>query len=205
MEGRANPMEMPHPAHEPLLTYKTYDSELDLETQTDTSNFFTDGSKFDEGVGAAVVIFKEKVQKKFVKIKLASYCTVFQAEMVALHRAFELMEREKSPNINVCSDSRSALDDITSGRSLNPLAVQIRRKISKMREHKTITLFWIKAHAGHEGNERADLLAKEAAQNNKKKPDYDLCPISTIKRLIRTESAQRWEEDYQNGETASIN
>ncbi|CAK1549484.1 unnamed protein product [Leptosia nina] len=204
MEGRENPAEMPHPAHEPLLTFKTYDSELDLETQIDTSNFFTDGSKFDEGVGAAVVIFKENVLKKFVKIKLASYCTVFQAEMVALHRAFELIEREKSPNINVCSDSRSALEDITSGRSLNPLAVQIRRQIFKMRENKTITLFWIKAHAGHEGNERADLLAKEAAHNNKKKPDYDLCPISTIKRLIRTESVQRWEEDYQNGETASI-
>ncbi|CAK1553846.1 unnamed protein product [Leptosia nina] len=49
----------------------------------------------------------------------------------------------------------------------------------------------------------ADLLAEKPPKTIKKETDYDLCPISTIKRLIRTETVQRWEEDYQNGETAS--
>ncbi|CAK1546868.1 unnamed protein product [Leptosia nina] len=133
-EGRSDALEVPHPADEPLLTFTTYDSDLNIERQTDVTNIFTDGSKSDDGVGAAVVIYRSRTDEKSVKIKLASYCSVFQAEMVALHRAFELAEKEKSPTINVCSDSRSALEDITSGRSLNPLTSQIRQTVQRWEE-----------------------------------------------------------------------
>ncbi|CAK1545375.1 unnamed protein product [Leptosia nina] len=53
------------------------------------------------------------------------------------------------------------------------------------------------------GNERADQLAKEAAHDKKRKPDYDRCPVSKIKRLLRTDSIRRWEEEYGVGTTAS--
>ncbi|CAK1543705.1 unnamed protein product [Leptosia nina] len=140
---------------------------------------------------------------KTVKIKLATYCTVFQAEMVALHKAVQLATKVASPKVNLCSDSRSALDDIVSGRSLSPLVVQIRETLGSLSNHKEVRLYWIKAHVGHEGNERADQLAKEAAHDKKRKPDYDRCPVSKIKRLLRTDSIRRWEEEYGGGTTAS--
>ena len=44
---------------------------------------------------------------------------------------------------------------------------------------------WIKAHAGHHGNELADQTAKEAAINNDIKEWYTRIPRSTVRRELR--------------------
>ncbi|CAK1546865.1 unnamed protein product [Leptosia nina] len=196
---KTKPTELPHPADEPRLSFEHYKTELRLDEQADATNIYTDGSKTDDGVGAAVVLRRLDRELKTVKIKLATYCTVFQAEMVALHKAIQMATKVISPKVNLCSDSRSALEDIVSGRSLNPLVVQTRKTLKDLSNYKEVRLFWIKAHVGHEGNERADQLAKEAATDRKRKPDFDKCPVSTIKRLLRADSVRRWEEEYDGG------
>lgn len=62
-------------------------------------------------------------------------------------------------------------------------------------------LFWVRAHVGAEGNERADALAKEAALYRKTAPDYDKCPLSHIKWSIREETKRKWSQRYADGET----
>lgn len=57
---------------------------------------------------------------------------------------------------------------------------------------------------GLEGNEGVDELAKKAAQGCKRKPDYDLCPISYVKRCIRSATIDVWNQRYVSGTTASI-
>lgn len=54
-----------------------------------------------------------------------------------------------------------------------------------------------------EGNERADQLAKEAAVGSKRRPSYDLCPVSHVKRSIRMETLEVWNQRYITGTTAS--
>lgn len=57
---------------------------------------------------------------------------------------------------------------------------------------------------GLEGNERADQLAKEAAMYSRKRPDYDLCPISYVKRGIRCATLDEWNRRYKTDQTAGI-
>jgi ribonuclease HI len=63
--------------------------------------------------------------------------------------------------INV--DSKAALLSIANKQTTHPLATAIREKIINLRQTTTITLHWVKGHAGLKGNERADYLAKTAA------------------------------------------
>ncbi|RVE40651.1 hypothetical protein evm_014699 [Chilo suppressalis] len=55
------------------------------------------------------------------------------------------------------------------------------------------------AAIGIEGNKRADTLAKEAA-HKKTAPAYDLCPVAHVKRIVRENSLNAWQD---RGLTAS--
>lgn len=165
---------------------------------------FTDGSKIEGKIGAALSLWENGKETKAQKFKLDQFCTVYQAELLALRKASELALKRSFPVVEVYCDSRSALETVTGGSSCHPLACEIRNNIQALTTRgKTLKLFWIKAHVGLEGNERADELAKEAALGKKTRPDYDLCPVSFAKRQIRMESLGEWNTRYRSQETAS--
>ncbi|XP_049871211.1 uncharacterized protein LOC126370417 [Pectinophora gossypiella] len=98
----------------------------------------------------------------------------------------------------------AALLTVVNPGALHPLAVETRDAIHCCSiQNKSVSLFWIKAHAGLEGNERADSLAKEAALKSKRKPDYDMYPVSFVKRFIRMDTLDEWNRRYSTGHTAS--
>ncbi|XP_052738569.1 uncharacterized protein LOC128198262 [Bicyclus anynana] len=166
---------------------------------------FTDGSKIDEKVGAALSLWNSDAEIKAIKLSLSSYCSVYQAELLAICKATKIILESRQKSFGIYSDSRSALETVANNASTHHLAVKSRANIKAIKlQNKEISLFWIKAHAGLDGNERADTLAKDAARKRKKKPDYDLCPISFVKREIRKDSLQKWNQRYKTGETAGI-
>ncbi|XP_046973827.1 uncharacterized protein LOC124540370 [Vanessa cardui] len=142
---------------------------------------------------------------KAIKLKLSQYCTVYQAELLAIQKATEEIGKIRTPTFAIFSDSMAALQTIQNPNALHPLAVQTRENLHDLSlQGKVVILFWIKAHAGLKGNERADHLAKEAALKSKRRPDYDQCPISFVKRSIRTETLEEWNTRYAAGDTASV-
>ncbi|XP_072935007.1 uncharacterized protein [Epargyreus clarus] len=153
---------------------------------------FTDGSKIEGQVGAALSIWNGEAEVRALKLALPSYCTVYQAELLAIWKASEVAKNRKETSFAIYSDSMSALQSLTAKNCTHPLA------------NKVVALFWIKAHAGLPGNERADQLAKEAALNARVAPSYVLCPVSFVKRCLRQRSIDEWNGRYRSGTTAGV-
>jgi hypothetical protein len=55
---------------------------------------------------------------------------------------------------------------------------------------------WIKAHAGHHGNELADQTAKDAATNSDINECYTRNPKSTVRQELRDYSATKWQSEW---------
>jgi hypothetical protein len=63
----------------------------------------------------------------------------------------------------------------------------------------------VKAHTGIEGNELADTLAKEAAQDDEERYIvYDRIPISTIATRIEDEGLKKWQTQWERTEKGAV-
>jgi hypothetical protein len=92
--------------------------------------------------------------------------------------------------IIIHTESRITLDSLKNKKNLNHLIEEIRKKTTTLeKENWIIEYTWIKAHAGHYGNELADKLTKDATRNS------DICynkiPKSEIDHQEREKSIQK--------------
>ncbi|XP_045451569.1 uncharacterized protein LOC123660556 [Melitaea cinxia] len=206
VERMSSALRSPHPACHVDLEFKCLvDREQFIANSEHEVNIFTDGSKIEGKVGAALSVWTGAAEARTLKLALPSYCTVYQAELLAICRAARMAADNLAGSVGIYSDSLSALLTLKNPKALHPLAVEAREHLRRaLLQDKHIELFWIKAHAGLEGNERADHLAKEAALKSKRAFDYDSCPVSFIKRSIRMQSLDEWNQRYRAGETAGV-
>ena len=98
----------------------------------------------------------------------------------------------------ICTDSKSSLLALRSVTGMtHPIVVQIRRLLSSMKRFE-IKFLWIPGHAGIQGNETADLCAKESLTH----PDRNniSCPSSDVFNYIHSHFLQylqrTWEENH---------
>ncbi|XP_049886736.1 uncharacterized protein LOC126381283 [Pectinophora gossypiella] len=205
IERVASALQMPHPAEQGAIELRHLVDEEQYRANCDSEvRIFTDGSKIEGKVGAALSIWTGVAETKTRKLALPSYCTVYQAELLALCEATREVLKSRKTSFAIYSDSMAALLTVVNPGALHPLAVESRDALYNCHiQNKSVSLFWIKAHAGLEGNERADSLAKEAALKSKRKPDYDMYPVSFVKRFIRMDTLDEWNRRYSTGHTAS--
>ncbi|KAJ2941658.1 hypothetical protein O0L34_g14716 [Tuta absoluta] len=208
LEQRVCFLEAQHPAIEQDIQFECLEDftpETIDKHQIYGTKIFTDGSKIEGKVGAAFSCWNDSCETNFKKFKLEPYCTVFQAEMYALYRATIFVLEKEEQSTAVLSDSRSSLELLKDRDSFHPLAYAIRRNLTSIATSgKTIRLFWVRAHIGVQGNERADELAKEAALHSKTASDYDRCPISFIKRHNRLKTIEDWNNRYKTENKAAV-
>ena len=125
-----------------------------------------------------------------MKYRLHSECTNNQAEQIAIQKALEKIEEltiteTKHKTAAIYSDSQITLDSLRNASDHNEIIENIRNKLRKLEKDKWIIDFaWIKAHAGHHGNELADQLAKQAAGDGELDICYKKIPKSQMLRRI---------------------
>jgi ribonuclease HI len=135
---------------------------------------YTDGSKITRQTGAGWLIthkLNETTTKLLAKNSqyLGTTTTVFQAEMFAILQAAEtcldLINNGVIHNQNIffITDSQASIKALNKNMVRTSLLQQCTQALQIISSTNTISLQWIKAHVGHEGNEEADTLAKMGA------------------------------------------
>ncbi|XP_035217706.1 uncharacterized protein LOC118191021 [Stegodyphus dumicola] len=131
-------------------------------------DIYTDGSGLDGRIGAAFVVYFYGIEILYEQYRLNSYNSVFQAESCALEKDLQYISfKIPRPSIvNVYSDCQSLLQILCCPVSTNFTVYNIKQLYGEISDQIDIKLHWVKVHVGHAGNERADVLAKEAALSN---------------------------------------
>ena len=137
---------------------------------------FSDGSKTDEGVGCAALLFSEREKKK-LSLRLPTDSSIYTAELQALILALKLIYQSKHKSFLILSDSLSALQAIASRSFNHHLLLEFHElHTSLLQDGYNISLAWVPSHIGIRGNEAVDqYVRKTIGENisNKKRPHSD--------------------------------
>ena len=133
---------------------------------------------------------------------LISTSTIFQAEAIAITEAVKYLCKRKSLKpkyVKIFSDSRAVLQALNSHDITSSTVQETVQKLNQLGQlTKRLTLNWIKAHNGHEGNEIADRLANigaRATSEHKYVQISDTLVKSYINNCIYDSWSLRWKQD----------
>ena len=167
-------------------------------------NVYTDGSKLDNQVGIGIAIYKKDKLVKTISKALPNQATVFQAEICAIGTAAEELDKmkleETRDGIKFFVDSQAALLALQSDTITSTTVEQAIKKLNNLGIKHKITLNWVKAHVGLEGNEKADQLAKEGSKSNQTMV-IDT-PLSHLKNEIKQNFYKRWDSEWKDAKIA---
>ena len=166
-------------------------------------SIYTDGSGKDELFGGGFAAYKDNVSANSEVsnniFHLGADSSVFQGEVYAIKAAaLWIKDRLMGKTITIYSDSRAALCALNKTKIKSELVLETRQALAKAGQVNRITLKWVKAHKGHEGNERADELAKLGANPQTLCEDTPNIPESLIKMRFKRKFRSLWQEYWTN-------
>ncbi|KAG9223182.1 hypothetical protein CCMSSC00406_0000129 [Pleurotus cornucopiae] len=188
-------------------------------TSTADYKIYVDGSGYKGGAGAAAVVRQGEGEVTATSHTLGplTHYTTFDAEAVGLLLASnEVLTRNLQGEIEIYMDNQSVIQRLESGKKGTGQyileQVENMLKLAKERAAEAaaplhISLHWISAHDNVIGNDRADVLAKEAATGTAQPAEhcpslftnYPMLPASraAIRRVARMRIPIRWEKAWR--------
>ena len=169
------------------IVFRTKFHEL-LSDFPNYETIFTDGSKDDDTAGSACVTPSDTY-----KCRLPDNASIFSAEIKAIDLALDHIERSRSSDFIIFSDSLSVLQSLHNRHIENPLLLDVLLKHNELAELNRIVFCWLPSHVGIKGNEKADIAAKSVLTLN----ISDLTiPFTDFKPSINTFVHNKWQMSW---------
>ena len=165
-----------HQEHDLSKPELTLDRDFNLEIpdrekfEVNESNFdcvaYTDGSRIDNNTGAGFVIRQHGVDQTQQAFNLGPEGTVPAAEMFAIQQTTKTMLDMGTANkrILINCDSQGTIKGLDTTITRSKTTLKTLRNLNTLSIFNEVTVRWIPAHRGYDGNELADALAKKGAQ-----------------------------------------
>lgn len=168
--------------------------------------WFSDGSKSGEKVGAGV---HNPIRKCNLSFRLSAHGTVMQAELTAIMKCCQQYDSSDiGHSIIILCDSQAALMALSKSTIESETVRRCARELDKLAIDNEVTIMWIPAHSGIEGNEQADALAKRGADKEHIEiiiPTSDAILNGAIEKWFEEERRAEWNKaissrsNYANG------
>lgn len=170
------------------------------DKRTVNVELYTDGSKGPLGVGSAFCAYETEQLTETKKFKLQQENSVYQAELLALGKAVQWIKDKGHKKANIYTDSLSSLNAINSTQQRNTQVQELQQALNTLyKEEIDVKLYWVPAHTGIQGNEKADGLAKEAAIDAE--PTLIPYPATHAKNTIAKHALQQWQNVWNEATT----
>ncbi|XP_067120140.1 uncharacterized protein [Centruroides vittatus] len=171
-------------------------------------NFFTDGSKTSDDVGASVCL-EDSSKRNFWQAvyKLHKNCSINQAESLAIFNSLKYIHTNiqwlEHRTINIISDSRIALHQIKNENVKLPIIENSLKLIYALEDSTKINFYWIRGHSGNVGNDKADHLAKKA-KDIATNCNHSSLPMSYLCSKLNNIIMDRWQNEWDKSNTGRI-
>ena len=133
-------------------------------------------------------------------IPIDLHASVFQTEVLAINRCalYLLGRKPKRKHFTIHSDSQAAILALADPMTKSRLVEECKTALNQLGSLNTVILTWIPGHAGLEGNEAADKLARKGSSSPCFGP-YPTLPISWssgkshIRQLLNSLNVEYWQ------------
>ncbi|XP_067123194.1 uncharacterized protein [Centruroides vittatus] len=155
---------------------------------------YTDGSKCGSHVGASFVMYRNETEIFCNLFRLGSLCNIFQVELYAILQAIKWCERvANNTRIAIITDSLSSLSVIRR-KSAHPLVFNIQQLL--VDTDNEYYFQWTHSHCNNWGNDRADELAKMAAEDQNIIISYNKVSTKVLKAVLWNQMIEDWQIDW---------
>jgi ribonuclease HI len=179
------------------------------DSTPDCTEIYTDGSKIGGKDGAGAALYVDQVLKRQCKYKLHNYFSNNQAEQIAIFMSLEELTSLSDHNdrtVAIYTDSKWTLASVRNNSIHSRLIEETRNKFRQLKvQNWSIHFGWVKAHTGIEGNELADKLDKEAAEDyGELKVVYKRITITTVTTELKKEGLTKWQRKWESTDKGAL-